>query len=157
MKPDFIDTRPIVVAGVEREYANPQDDDPGYEDIWMNGFMPRYAELQPLCEDRGFYGVWFGDARGGPARYLAGAAVTDGAAVPDDLAVREIPGARYAVFECTVGTIGETYDAIFGKWLSEGHHELDPGLPHFEYYPPETASQDSPVFIHVPVLRKRAT
>jgi len=157
LEPEFVERPAVVVAGVLRKYSDSDVEDAGFQDIWMRGFMPRYGEIEPLCEDKGFYGVWFGDIRVGAADYLAGAAVTEREAVPDDLAVREIPAARYAVFRCTVGTIGETYDAIFGAWMVEGGYDLDPELPHFEYYPPETASQESPVFIYVPVAGGRAS
>lgn len=155
MKPRFKDMKAVVVAGVEREYADPEKSDPGFADIWMGAFMPRYGDIEAACEDKGFYGVWFRGAGGRPSRYLAGAAVIDRSAVPADLTIREVPGATYAVFECTVGTIGETYGSIFGNWLAEGGYEANPELPHFEYYPPETSSQHSPVFIHVPVVEAR--
>ena len=95
--------------------------------------------------------MWFGDLGSGPADYLAGMSVESLEGFPSDLVTRDVPASTYAVFECTVRTIGETYDTIFGEWPPGAAHERDPEVPHFEYYPPGTSSQDSPVFIHVPL------
>ena len=61
---------------------------------------------------------------------------------------------RVAVFACTVATIRQTFDAIFGRWLPDSPYEPDPGKPGFECYPPDTATADSPVFIHIPVRER---
>ena len=45
--------------------------------------------------------------------YLAGMAVEGVVDVPEGLTLREVPASRYAVFECTVKTISDTYDWIF--------------------------------------------
>ena len=142
----------FTVGGVQRRFTAPDKEDPGFQDIWMNRFTPRHAEIESFCSDKGFYGVWFGDVGRGPADYLAGMSVARREAFPADLVLREVPAATYAVFESTVRTIGETYDAVFGEWLPGAAHERDPNAAHFEYYPPGTSSQDSPVFIYLPVL-----
>jgi predicted transcriptional regulator YdeE len=59
------------------------------------------------------------------------------------------------VFECTVATIGQTYDAIFGEWLPTAPYEqTGPNPDAFERYPPNTDSGDTPVLIHIKVRDK---
>lgn len=152
MNCDFVRRAGFTVGGVQRRFTAPDEEDPGFQDIWISRFMPRHAEIEPFCSDKGFYGVWFGNVGRGPADYLAGMPVARREGFPANLVLREVPAAMYAVFECTVRTIGETYDAIFREWLPTAGQEEDPTAPHFEYYPPGTSSQDSPVFIYLPVL-----
>ncbi|MBN2564670.1 MAG: GyrI-like domain-containing protein [Candidatus Eisenbacteria bacterium] len=149
MEPTFVKRDAVVVAGVERTYEDPANAT-GFDELWQREFEPRYGEIAPLCEDKGFYGAWFGEPDGA-AVYLAGAAVVDRKAVPDGFAVREIPGGRYAAFACTVATIGPTYGRIFGEWLPQNPGVMEHERPHFEYYPPGTTAPDSPVQILVPV------
>jgi len=156
MEYKLVERAAFAVGGVQRRFAAPDQEDPGFQDIWMNRFMRRHAEIEPLCSDKGFYGVWFGDVRAGPADYLAGMSVAQLERFPSDLTLREVPVATYAVFECSVRTIGETYDAIFAREASGVGHELDPSAAHFEYYPPGTSSQDSRVFIYVRVTGEDA-
>ena len=146
----------FIVGGVQRRFSAPDEEDPGFQDIWMNRFMARHGEIEPFCSDKGFYGVWFGDVDAGPADYLAGMSVARREGFPSDLALREVPAGTYAVFECSVRTIGETYDAIFKEGASGAGYSLDRSAPHFEHYPPGTSSQDSPVFIYVRVTGESA-
>ena len=63
-----------------------------------------------------------------------------------------MPASRYAVFECTVETISDTYDWIFGEWLKTAPYTRpDNRSPKadFERYPPATNSADTPVLIHI--------
>jgi len=79
-------------------------------------------------------------------------AVGEVASIPNGLVVREVPAARYAVFECTLKTIGETWDRIFQDWLPASQYENDAPLPSFECFPPDDArAGDFPVSIYVPV------
>ena len=87
--------------------------------------------------------------------YLAGMAVfgvADVEDVPAGLTLREVPASRYATFECTVKTISDTYDRIFGEWLKANPYPRPrQGSPKadFERYPPATDSGDTPVLLHI--------
>ena len=59
-------------------------------------------------------------------------------------------------FECTVKTIRDTYEFIHHAWIGNSPYILDDPKPGFEHYPPDTASGDSPVLIHVPVRERAA-
>jgi predicted transcriptional regulator YdeE len=68
------------------------------------------------------------------------------------LTLREVPASRYAVFECTVKTISDTYDRIFGGWLPTAPYgRPGAGSPKadFERYPPNTDSGDTRVLLHI--------
>jgi len=132
--------------------VTPQKED--FQDIWMNRFMARLGGIQPLSTDGAYYGVEFRLPDLGAMDYLAGMAVGDVPAVPDGLVLRDLPAARDAVFRCTVATIRQTFDAIFGHWLPNSPYELDPAAPGVEFYPPDTASADSPVLLHLPIRPK---
>jgi predicted transcriptional regulator YdeE len=87
--------------------------------------------------------------------YLAGMLVENVQETPEGLALRHVPEARWAVFECTVATIGQTYDAIFKEWLPTAPYEqTGPNPDAFERYPPHTDSGDTPVLIHIKVRDK---
>jgi hypothetical protein len=65
-----------------------------------------------LSIDKVYYGFFFyaPERVGRPARYFAGMWVTQILEMPADWVVREIPAARYAVFETTLAQIGNTTD-----------------------------------------------
>lgn len=152
MEPEFQDRAAFRVMGILAR-VTPENED--FHDIWMNRFMARHDEIHPLSTDGAYYGVEFASDEQGAMDYLAGMAVGEVGSVPEGLVVRDVPAARDAVFECTVATIGQTFDAIFGRWLPDSPYEHDPGKPGFERYPPDTATGDSPVLIHVPIRPKR--
>lgn len=153
MEPEFVDREPFRVMGVLVR-CRPEAADFG--DIWMNQFMSRHDEVAPHSTDGAYYGVDHMPDSEGLMEYVAGMAVGDVEAVPEGLVLREVVAARYAVFECTVGTIGEAYAHIHGMWLpSSEEYEFDDPKPGFEYYPPNTETNESPVFIHIPI-RPRA-
>jgi len=86
---------------------------------------------------------------------MAGMAVGDVDSVPEGPVVREVPAARYALFTCTMRTIGTTWEYIYKDWLPASQYENDAPLPSFEYYPPDDErAGDFPVSIYVPVREK---
>lgn len=153
MEPRFVDREALRVMGVLVR-CRPEAADFG--DIWMNQFMSRHDEVAPLSTDGAYYGVDYMPDDQGLMEYVAGMAVGDVEAVREGLVLREVPAARYAVFECTVSTIGEAYGHIHGAWLpSSEEYELHDRKPGLEYYPPNTESNESPVFIYIPVRPKK--
>jgi predicted transcriptional regulator YdeE len=151
MEPEFQDRAAFRVMGVLVR-VTPENED--FHDIWMNRFMARHDEIRPHSTDGACYGVGFASGQQGAMDYLAGMAVGEVASVPEGLVVRDVPPARDAVFQCTVATIGQTFDAIFRQWLPASPYEPDPEQPGFERYPPNTTSGDSPVFLHIPVRER---
>ncbi len=57
----------------------------------------------------------------------------------------EVEETQYAVFECTMANIQETWRDIFINWLPNVEHEFT-GAPSFEYYPYENKCE-----IYIPI------
>jgi predicted transcriptional regulator YdeE len=147
-KPEF------TLLGLMERFPYQEDD---FEGIWKR-FMAYHEQIEPLSTDKAYYGAYFPTVDKGPMDYLAAMAVAKGTAAPEGLTACEVPGARWAVFECTVATIGQTYDAIFGEWLPKAPYEhVGPNPDAFERYPPQTNSGDTPVLIHIKVRDKETT
>ncbi len=150
----FIEKGPIRVVGI-LTHGKIEDITPKISDIWMNQFMKYDEQLKPHSPDKAYYGVWFGNP-GGSADYLVGMAVENLTEIPEELAERVLPAAKYAVFPCTVGTIGETYGQIYGQWLPASDYEYDIMAADFELYPPDTETNQSPAEVYIPVKEKQA-
>jgi len=148
MEPKMVTRDAFTLMGVMERFAHGNED---FEGIWKR-FMRYHDQIQPLSTDKVYYGVYFVIDEGKELDCLAGMAVADVDSIPDGLVVREVPAARYAVFECTVETISDTYDWIFGQWLKTAPYarpgENSPKAD-FERYPPATDSGDTPVLIHI--------
>lgn len=152
MEPKIVTRDAFNVMGVIVR-CNPMGAD--YSAIWEKQFMPYHDQISWLSTDKAYYCVYFETGEENLADVMAGMAVGEVASIPEGLATREIPMARYAVFECTMKTIGETWENIYSDWLPASHYEHDAPLPSFEYFPPDDErAGDFPVSIHVPVREK---
>ena len=121
------------------------------EGIWKR-FMQYERQIHVHSTDGAYYGANFGADGGKAIDYLAGMAVEGVDDVPEGLTLRDVPTSRYAVFECTVRTISDTFDWIFDHWLPTAPYsrpdETSPKAD-FERYPPATDSGDTPVLLHI--------
>ena len=144
------------VLGVEDAAVKLDTEDPGLEDLWMNRFMAQQEEVTPHSTDGAHYGVFFHTSgtvlTGG--RYLAGMAVKLSTVAPEGWVMRDIPAAEYAVFETTLREIGETSDEALSRWLPDSEFEQNTSKPRFDFHPPGTKGQDSPVSVWIPVRRR---
>ena len=66
---------------------------------------------------------------------------------------RDVPAQKYAVFECTLPTLGETYKYIMEEWQpASGYERAD--APDFEVYDDNWAMNDpagSPMYVYWPI------
>lgn len=157
MEPKIVTREAFTVMGVIVR-CNPMDAD--YSAIWEKQFMPYHDQISPLSTDKAYYWVYFETGEENLADVMAGMAVGEAASPPEGLVVREVPTARYAVFECAMDmeTIGETWGRIYSDWLPASRYEHDVSLPSFEYIPPDAERAGGfPVFIHVPVRERRGS
>lgn len=151
MEPKIVHKEAFALLGLQERFT-PENED--FEGIWKR-FMKYAGQIQPHSIDGAFYGACFGVEEGKQMDYLAAmavASVDDVGGVPEGLTLREVPASRYAVFECTVKTISDTYDRIFGEWVpSAPYGRPDQSAPKagFERYPPATDSGDTPVLLHI--------
>lgn len=152
MEPRFVDREAFTIMGVQ---THSMPDKVDFGAFWEKEFMPHHEAIRALSADSAYYGVWFPHHGDGIPDYVAGMAVPDDAPVPQGVIARQVPASRYAVFECTVPTIGATYSYIYQTWLPSSPYEFTPGGADFEYYPPEGATGVSPA-VYVPIRDKRA-
>jgi len=156
MEPRIVFHGAFTVMGVQERVNN--DDPEFYHTLWMERYMPYDERVKPLSTDKAYYSVYF--ARDQQEFCLDGMAVADAAAsvagipVLEGLMLREVPAGRYAAFECTVKTIGQTWQGIFREWLPSSPYVPTPESSAFECYPPSTETGDSPVVIYLPISDK---
>ena len=148
MEPRIVRKETFALLGLQEHFTRETED---FEGIWKR-FMRYEAQISPHSVDGAFYGANYAPKTGTGIDYLAGMAVGEVQDVPEDLILREVPSSRYAVFECTVRTISDTYDWIFGEWLQTASYPRpgpDSPKADFERYPPATDSGDTPVLLHI--------
>jgi predicted transcriptional regulator YdeE len=150
MEPKFVDLDAFTVMGVS---VHSMPDKVDFGAFWENEYMPHDEAIRALSTDGAYYGVWFPHHGDGIPDYVAGMAVADNAPVPEGAIARQVPGSRYAVFECTMETIGATYSYVYDSWLPASPYEFTPGGADFEYYPPQDATGASPA-VYIPVYDK---
>ncbi len=152
-EPRIVELQTIKLLGLQERFVNGQED---HEGIWKR-FMDHIDQIKPHSVDGAFYGANFATESKQALDYLAGMAVGDVMDVPEGLTLREMPASHYAVFECTVGEIGATWQYILGQWLQTTPYDMPPmsaGKADFERYPPETGSADTVVRLHLAIEDK---
>ncbi len=133
-----------VVGQVRRGTETPEL----FAEIWKV-FESRQSEIKSLAVGQHYFGVNFSTDTEDVTDYLAGIMVAAHAPVAKGLERRTVSSGRFAVFECPLEAIGETYRYIFTEWLPRATVQLDLSLPVFEEYPENPSQQ--PIRIHVPV------
>jgi AraC family transcriptional regulator len=143
----------FTVMGTSTRMSTREDSSDKYAKIWSE--FERYNEqLKKVSTNQKYYGLSFATKQQDLIDYVVGMAVPDGTVPTSEvLVVRTIPTAQYAVFECPVEKIGQTYQYIFGKWLPNSPYTISQIAPAFEEYPPE-GQEKLPIYIHVPVSKK---
>jgi AraC family transcriptional regulator len=149
----IIEREAFDVMGVQ-ERVIPANAD--YGAIWER-FMTYHDTIRASCADEGYYGVSFcADDREGTVDYVAGMAVQGVTRAPEGLVLRRVPAHRYVEFRCTVRTIGPTWRYAYEEWLPASQFESAHPSADFEYYPPGSESDDSPVMIYIPIRERSA-
>ena len=119
MTPRIASRAATTIIGVAM-VGNPKATD--FHAFWEEQFMPREAELKPLSVDGAYYEAFFCAGDPEQVEIVAGMAVAPDATVPGGLVKRELAATTYAVFDCTVGTIGATW-AVIEQWLDTSEYE----------------------------------
>lgn len=121
--------------------------------VW-DKFVPRMGEIKHASDVRESYGVMDGfDAQDGMMDYMAGNPVDKVADLPKGMTSWDVPANTYAVFETTLGKIGETFHDIHSKWLPASGRNIAPG-PHLELYGEDFSPANPKVSIYIPVERQ---
>ncbi len=156
VEPSIADREAFRVLGVEDTCEYLEENDPSFGKIWLERFMAHHDTARSQSTDGKYYQVFFfsSQAKGHPQWCLCGMAVEDATELPDGWVVRDVPKARYVVFETTLKYIGETVDYAFSEWLPASKHRHDHPKPHFILFPPDVSGPDSTASVWIPV-RKR--
>lgn len=119
-------------------------------------FNARIQEILDAGSEPGMaYGVCSAEmAVNGEFYYLAGLEMQRIDAVPEGMEQWEVPAQTYAVFPCTLPTIGEAYQYAFETWLPQSGYQRAPG-PDFEYYDEDfdPHAPNSELSIYIPITK----
>ncbi|MCJ7738938.1 MAG: GyrI-like domain-containing protein, partial [Anaerolineae bacterium] len=125
MKPEIVNREAFRVMGLVGHFPSAAAN---FGPLW-NDTMPCSDLIELLRSGEGHYGVYLAADHAQPLDYLAGIPVREEDALPEagpeSLAVRELPAAMYAVFECLSKDIGPTYGFIWREWLKTSAYEQD--------------------------------
>ncbi|MFH1085020.1 MAG: hypothetical protein V1772_04580 [Chloroflexota bacterium] len=155
-EPRFETREAFTVLGVEDDAIKMDTVDPGFHDLWMRRFMPHHGEVSVFSTDGAYYAVWFGMVGDLVlvGTHLAGMAVRPEAVAPEGWVIRQVPAARYAVFDTTLRDVGDGPEYALHRWLPGSGYALDGDKPRFDLMPPDTSGPESPVTVWIPVVRR---
>jgi predicted transcriptional regulator YdeE/effector-binding domain-containing protein len=112
----------------------------------------RTGEIKHICGPA--YGLCFGMPNEKEPWYIAGFEVVEVADLPAGMMRMTVPAQKYAVFPCTLSTIGATYRYITEEWGPRTGHE-HAEAPDFELYEeepdPNEPPQDMKLSIYWPI------
>jgi AraC family transcriptional regulator len=130
MEPQFISLPAFTLVGVKMR-VKPQGKVPGQ--LW-DEFGPRMGEIQHVIGPERAYGLTDNmNMATGEFDYMAAMHVSSAAAIPAGMAAYDVPAQTYAVFPCTLPTIREVFDHIYGVWLPMSGYVRASG-PELELY-----------------------
>ena len=127
MEPEIVTKAAFTVIGM-RYFGDNKNQE--ISTLWGH-FLPRMQEIGGRSSEA--YGVCGEMDDHGRFSYMASFA-SDQPEVPAGMDRWEVPAQNYAVFPCTIHTIGETYQYIFDKWFPQTSYK-PAGTPDFEFYP----------------------
>ncbi len=136
-----------VIGLKERIQTSAETNHNGIPELWQtvtnSGLLMKLMELND-GELVGVVGVCANYDEDGSMDYYVGVNTTKDF---EDCVVIDIKEATYAVFECGMENIQETWRDIFAEWLPTSEYQFI-GLPSFEYYPNKESCE-----IYVPIVK----
>ena len=127
MEPEIV-TKPAFTAVGLMYYGKNQNNE--IPEVWGK-LNPRMGEIEHKTGVA--YGVCGELEEDGRFHYLAGFEVTEATNLPDGMERWDVPEQKYAVFPCSLETIGQTYQYVFDTWFSQSGYKKGDG-PDFEFY-----------------------
>jgi predicted transcriptional regulator YdeE/DNA-binding transcriptional MerR regulator len=156
MEPRIVTKEAFTVVGIPFEgpvSSGPYEDGENNNEIgkaW-DVFNSRAGEIKHWSGPA--IGLCFGMPDSEGPWYIAGAQVSQVDAVPPGMMARDVPAQKYAVFECTLPTLSQTYRYIMEQWQpASGYERAD--APDFEVYDEKWDMNDpqgSPMYVYWPV------
>ncbi len=143
MEPRIITKPAFTVAGLPYTgfNSNPPDEGPNEISKVWDQLNVRFGELKNVCGPA--YGLCFGMMNDKEPWYIAGFEVSKVEDLPAGMMSMAVPAQKFAVFPCTLGTIGATYRYITEEWEPRtGNQHAD--APDFELYDEEPNPNEPP-------------
>jgi predicted transcriptional regulator YdeE len=147
MEPKIVNRETFNIMGVLAQ-GDPRN--MNFAEIW-NKFISYRDQVSSFSVGKAYYGVFFGPQGIRDVDFVAGMSVENVSDIPEGLVVREVPDMCCAVFQCTMKTIGQTYDYVYQKWIPQSQYEHDKDKPDIECYPPNSSTPDPTVYIYIPI------
>ena len=146
MEPKIVEKPAFSVVGRRYQGKNENNE---IAQMWGE-FIPRIKEIQNIVDDS--FGLCKPADENGVFEYLAGMEVSSTEDIPDGMESWEVTAGKYAVFPCTLKTIGETYKYAFETWLPGSDYEYMQGID-FEFYDEDFDAdvEDSTLYIYIPI------
>ena len=152
MEPKIVTREAFSVVGMYYRGANQGGEIPL---LWQQ-FGPRMCEIKGVIGPENAYGICDNmDYDTGHFDYLAALEVASSEAIPEGMVAWTVPGGTWAVFACTLPTLGETYTLAYRIWVPQSEFQLRKGSD-FELYDDQFNPDDpaSEVFIYVPIKKR---
>jgi len=151
MTPRMTTCGAFAVLGVARRIDRGSESPELFARIWRT-FESRRREIESVATQPTYFGVSLPTDDERVTEYVAGMSIAPDTLAPEGLETRTVQGGEYAVFECSVDAIGDTYQHVFTTWLPGATVQFDNGRPSFEQYPENLA--EKPVRLHIPVRQR---
>ena len=136
----------FVVVGARHQGGIHGGEIPALWERWGNDLS-----VLPTADLGIFYGLTVGfEMSTMTIDYLAATPVVEGAAVPEGMVRWEVSAQTYAVFDCTLATIGQTIMAVYSDWLPGSGYTRGSG-PEFERYDEAFELPEKPLTFWVPI------
>jgi AraC family transcriptional regulator len=130
MEPKIVAREAFTVVGMKYHGKNENNEIP---QLW-DKFGPRAEEIKHIVDPHVAYGVCGNfDDSSHEFDYVAGFEVDSTTEIPEGMVSWDVPAGKYAVFTCTLPTLGETYQHAYHTWLPQSGYQRAPG-PEFELY-----------------------
>jgi AraC family transcriptional regulator len=149
MEPKIIKGAAFTVVGMKYHGKNENNEIP---QLWGE-FGPRMGEIKQVANPHVAYGVCDNfDESSSEFDYIAGFEVGSTAEIPEGMVSWDIPAGQYAVFTCTLPTLGETYQYAYHTWLPQSGYQRAAG-PEFELYDESFDLRDprSEMDVYIPI------
>ena len=149
MEPKIIKGAAFTVVGMKYHGKNENNEIP---QLWGE-FGPRMGEIKQVANPHVAYGVCDNFDKGSSEfDYIAGFEVGSTDEIPEGMVSWDIPAGQYAVFTCTLPTLGEAYQYAYHTWLLQSGYQRAPG-PEFELYDESFDPRDpsSEMDVYIPI------
>jgi AraC family transcriptional regulator len=148
-EPKIVSRPALTIVGMKYRGKNEHDE---IYDMWQ-AFIPKAAAITHRITRFVAYGAMDNrDQESGEFDYLAGFEVDSPDDMPEGMVCWEIPATRYAVFACTLSTIGQAFNDAYQTWLPQSGYERACG-PEFEFYDKDynPADEHSTMYVYIPI------